>query len=486
VRARAILPVVLLLIVSGCGRPSVPESPSVVALGGVVTLEDDTPLGGATVWVWRDGLPVGRALCDGDGRFGTVVPGGRRLEVLAVRHVAERDEHGAVNRRFTVASPRVSTPGGTHDLRLTAGTVSMAARKVSLRVSSLAGPVANADLSFWLPRVSSEEHSFLPTSTNESGSEEVWLEGVQGQEPPWILIEPRETWAPARARVPLEASEVTFVLARLREVKGRLVASDGSPVAGVGVLPVHEDATGALGWGDLTAPDGEFRIRVPDTWDVAALHVGGLDPVPEAAASAIVAFPLGREGTEEPREVRLPFGWQPLRVPSPPPGDDGGRDADARRVCEVVLRSEYLDGPKIRVVADPFPGCWDLLTPVPQGKPLPAPTTPADFAFADFLKRSTSSHPAPRDLGLPLLVLPNSWLGHGLGFEEFWPRFHERFPHSGGLLEISAVGFDPERTHAVVQIHATSGELSGSGYRYRLEKRDGDWVIAERELVWMS
>lgn len=70
-----------------------------------------------------------------------------------------------------------------------------------------------------------------------------------------------------------------------------------------------------------------------------------------------------------------------------------------------------------------------------------------------------------------------------------WETFTERFPNAGGWIELSAVGFNPERNVAVVYISHRCGRLCGRGFAQVLRKRDGAWIPmkwAIKGCGWMS
>jgi hypothetical protein len=61
-----------------------------------------------------------------------------------------------------------------------------------------------------------------------------------------------------------------------------------------------------------------------------------------------------------------------------------------------------------------------------------------------------------------------------------WPRFHARYPNSGGFIHMSAVGFNPDKTLALVYMGHWCAGLCGGGTHHLLEKKDGKWV----EIPW--
>ena len=56
-----------------------------------------------------------------------------------------------------------------------------------------------------------------------------------------------------------------------------------------------------------------------------------------------------------------------------------------------------------------------------------------------------------------------------------WDEYYRLYPESGGLIELSAVGFNQDRTVAVVYMGHMCGQLCGGGTFHVLEKVDGRW-----------
>ena len=56
-----------------------------------------------------------------------------------------------------------------------------------------------------------------------------------------------------------------------------------------------------------------------------------------------------------------------------------------------------------------------------------------------------------------------------------WDEYYRQYPESGGLIELSAVGFNIDKTIAVVYMGHSCGALCGGGTFHVLEKMDGKW-----------
>jgi len=59
---------------------------------------------------------------------------------------------------------------------------------------------------------------------------------------------------------------------------------------------------------------------------------------------------------------------------------------------------------------------------------------------------------------------------------EGWNAFYEKHPDSGGWIELSAVGFNADKTVAVVYMGHSCGGRCGGGQFHVLQKKDGKWL----------
>lgn len=72
---------------------------------------------------------------------------------------------------------------------------------------------------------------------------------------------------------------------------------------------------------------------------------------------------------------------------------------------------------------------------------------------------------------------------------EGWKAFYDKYPDSGGYNELSAVGFNADKTIAIVYEAHSCGGLCGAGDFYVLEKKDGNWQPLKwrgTSCSWMS
>ena len=100
-----------------------------------------------------------------------------------------------------------------------------------------------------------------------------------------------------------------------------------------------------------------------------------------------------------------------------------------------------------------------------------------------------------RDLLHPYVVVPRAEIMQlfttpGSDLSSGWTRFYDRYPDSGGYMEVSAVGFDSSKTRALVYVAHHCGGLCGGGTHHLLQKVDGRWQPAllkdVTQCMWVS
>lgn len=58
-----------------------------------------------------------------------------------------------------------------------------------------------------------------------------------------------------------------------------------------------------------------------------------------------------------------------------------------------------------------------------------------------------------------------------------WDKFYQKYPGSGGFLTFSRVGFNADKTQALVYQSYSCGDLCGGGTYYLLTKENGIWTV---------
>lgn len=67
-----------------------------------------------------------------------------------------------------------------------------------------------------------------------------------------------------------------------------------------------------------------------------------------------------------------------------------------------------------------------------------------------------------------------------------WNKFYKKYPEANGIITFSRVGFNKERTQALVYVGIGCGGLCGDGSFMFLEKINGKWSIRGNKNLWVS
>jgi hypothetical protein len=67
-----------------------------------------------------------------------------------------------------------------------------------------------------------------------------------------------------------------------------------------------------------------------------------------------------------------------------------------------------------------------------------------------------------------------------------WKNFFSKYPNSPGILLVSRIGFNSDKTEAIVYAGKSCGTLCGEGYYVRLTKIGEHWAVADQTTVWIA
>lgn len=67
-----------------------------------------------------------------------------------------------------------------------------------------------------------------------------------------------------------------------------------------------------------------------------------------------------------------------------------------------------------------------------------------------------------------------------------WSEFYSLYPGSTGTVDFSRVGFNKDKTQALVYFGNQSYYTAGAGYYIMLSKEEEEWKIVDRVMVWIS
>lgn len=170
---------------------------------------------------------------------------------------------------------------------------------------------------------------------------------------------------------------------------------------------------------------------------------------------------------------------------------------EAYEVYAVLLPSEWTwkDAKASNLVIQEETDAWSASGPL---KPVRAcyPSTPEFLARYDevmsaFERVNQQPKLLLRKLTIekPYKLVPKSAIAEAFkdGTLKGWAAFYDRFPESGGYLDVSAVSFNADKTQALVYIGHECGNLCGGGTYHLLEKNGGKWEEVIRSgCMWAS
>lgn len=105
--------------------------------------------------------------------------------------------------------------------------------------------------------------------------------------------------------------------------------------------------------------------------------------------------------------------------------------------------------------------------------------------FLDRNKKSSQLAPGMQ-LGVDYVLMSQNEL-HAITSQSNWGEvLNEKYPNSHGYLIFSRVGFNNMLDQALIYVGQMRGPLNGNGDYYLMEKQNGQWVIKDQIMVWIS
>lgn len=102
-------------------------------------------------------------------------------------------------------------------------------------------------------------------------------------------------------------------------------------------------------------------------------------------------------------------------------------------------------------------------------------------AIADYLKVNKKTWLIQKNIKLemPYQIIDKEKV-NSIFKNESWNEFNNQYPDAKGFIKLSAVGYNPEKTVAVVYSGWRCGIRCGGGEYHVLQKKDGKWI----PLTW--
>ena len=149
-------------------------------------------------------------------------------------------------------------------------------------------------------------------------------------------------------------------------------------------------------------------------------------------------------------------------------------DHDAYQIYDLLLPQEevYSFGKGTIVIREET----EANQAVPEGCLFPDAVAQFKDAIADYNRLNHKRWLLQRSFEIERpYELVNSDTINSLLSGTAWEGFYQRYPDSGGFIVFSAVGFNQERTRALVYSGSSCGNLCGSWSFHLFQKANGHW-----------
>lgn len=112
----------------------------------------------------------------------------------------------------------------------------------------------------------------------------------------------------------------------------------------------------------------------------------------------------------------------------------------------------------------------------------------SDEALDNFVQRNQQSGPLSpgMELDVDYILLSTEELSEITRQSNWGEVITQKYPGSYGYTMFSRVGFNNTLDQAVIYVGSMAAPLMGSGFYYLMEKENGDWVIKEQVMAWIS
>jgi hypothetical protein len=181
----------------------------------------------------------------------------------------------------------------------------------------------------------------------------------------------------------------------------------------------------------------------------------------------------------------------PAKTVTVPLTPTGPEEAEEYAVYSAVIEALYLHDKIELIVVDDQTGLGymaetgvdDKLEYARQKMPGLTPEIAADFKAQN---QETYAVKSLFTLPCSYVLVSQAELQAIFQSRNGWDEFYRRYPHAQGRLTLSKVGFSSQRDKALVYAGNRSDTLAGMGFLILLVEEDGDWIIKDTVMVWVS
>ena len=112
----------------------------------------------------------------------------------------------------------------------------------------------------------------------------------------------------------------------------------------------------------------------------------------------------------------------------------------------------------------------------------------SDEALDNFVQRNQQSCQLAPDMELDVdyILLSTEELSEITRQSNWGEVITQKYPGSYGYTMFSRVGFNNSLDKAIIYVGQMAAPLMGSGFYYLMEKKNGEWVIKEQVMAWIS
>jgi hypothetical protein len=189
---------------------------------------------------------------------------------------------------------------------------------------------------------------------------------------------------------------------------------------------------------------------------------------------------------------------QSKKKPAPPPPKQSvALDDEEYAVYSALMQSLYASGAKVLVIDNFVSGCvpvgnnaegeraWQQsLDKLPSKLPKLSPKT-----IADFKSKARTCRNLEAKLTLPTKYILISQAERRAIFSKAdvnksWQSFQQKYPGANGYINVSNIGFNEDRTQALVDTFRKCGDKCGGERMVLLTKVNGKWSVAATHKIW--
>ncbi len=197
--------------------------------------------------------------------------------------------------------------------------------------------------------------------------------------------------------------------------------------------------------------------------------------------------------------LSLPTFSQSKKTVAPPtiPKQPAALDAEDYAVYSVLLQSLYGNGAKLLVLDNYVSACvpvgnntegekaWQQsLSSLPGKMPKLSPKT-----VADFKRKTRQCRNVEANFTLPAKYILLSKQERKQVFstsdtKKAWANFYQKYAGASGYINLSNIGFNEDRTQALVDTYRKCGTQCGAEKMVLLTKVNGSWNVAATHKIW--